>query len=170
MAVAKVGSEDSRSWCCFQIALRKCTNWPLCDMKFCSTLSIVDMENCSVDAIASRTNGVEFAGLFVVYMYLNQTCAPGSDIFFEKTRMLTNAAYERISGNDGSIWKGWTAYSISHIWNRIVVWKLPLNLWSLLGMPGSSPEYARTWKGLAIIMISYDECGASGKVDSFLYT
>jgi hypothetical protein len=27
--------------------------------------------------------------------------------------------------------------------------------------------YQRTWKGLAIIMVSYDECGAPEKVDNF---
>jgi len=175
------------------------------------------MANCSLATISNHTKGFEFAGLYNAYTYLNQTCEPGREIFFEKTRMLTNAACERITGNDGSIWTGWTAYPISDIWNRIVVWKLPLLqllsqfprpplgpsvetgiMMHLLGDPIGSvssmiislaicqkrakqakemcvengiqenhPDYARTWKGLAIIMVSYDECGASEKFQDF---
>ncbi|KAF2833561.1 hypothetical protein CC86DRAFT_365424 [Ophiobolus disseminans] len=178
------------------------------------------MANCSLTTISNRTKGFEFAGLYNVYLDLNRTCAWGSDIFLDKTRMLTNAACERITGNDGSIWTGWTSYPIPDIWNRIVVWKLPLLqllsqfprpplgpnvetgvMMHLLGDPidsvssillslaicqerverakklcietgtgKSHPDYTRRWKGLAIIMVSYDECGASEKIQSFCNT
>jgi hypothetical protein len=176
--------------------------------------------NCSLSSITNRTKGFEFAGLYNVYTNLNATCAAGSEIFFENTRMLTSAACDRITGNNNSIWTGWTAYPISDIWNRIVVWKLPLlQLMSQLPRPPLGPsvetgimmhllgdpidsvasillslemcqrrarqakdlcmasvmkhdhaDYARTWKGLALIMVSYDECGASAKVGDFCDT
>jgi hypothetical protein len=34
------------------------------------------------------------------------------------------------------------------------------------GMDSSKSEYNRTWKSLAIIMVSYDECGLNDKADS----
>jgi hypothetical protein len=175
--------------------------------------------NCSLDSVRNHTK-FEFDILYNVYTNLNETCAAGSDIFFEETRMQTNAACERITGSVGSIWKDWTPYPISDVWNRIVVWKLPLLqllsqfprpplgpsvetgvLLHLLGDPIDSvscilltlamcqkragdakrlcqragarkgqPDYDRTWKGLAIIMVSYDECGATAKIDSFCQT
>ena len=173
--------------------------------------------DCTIESISNHTAGFDFANLFVIYLYLNQTCANGSDIFFQGTRMLTEAASRHITGNSSSIWTGWTAYPISDIWNRIVVWKWPLlQLLSQFPKPplGSSVEmgvmvhllgdpidticsmlvtlnlcrrrarmakqlclelatrphrqlYQRTWKGLAIIMVSYDECGAPEKGEDF---
>ncbi|KAH7084854.1 hypothetical protein BKA63DRAFT_4313 [Paraphoma chrysanthemicola] len=173
---------------------------------------------CSLANISNRTNGFEFVGLYNVYTFLNQTCGPSSEIFFEGTRMLTCAACEKIAGMGNSIWTDWTPYPISDIWNRIVVWKLPLLqllsqfprpplgpwvetgvMMHLLGDPIDSvtcmfltlancqrrarrakslsvetgigtthPDYTRTWKELAIIMVSYDECGTPEKVDVFL--
>jgi hypothetical protein len=183
------------------------------------TLSLLDVfstfaMNCSPGTVSNRTGGFEFVGLLLVHTYLNETCAAGSEVFFEGTRMLTNAACQRIAGLSNDIWTGWTAYPISDIWNRIVVWKLPLFqlvsqfprpplgpsvetgvMMHLLGDPIDSitsmfvslaicqeraqraknlcglrrddPDFSKTWKGLAIIMVSYDECGLSGKVDSF---
>ena len=175
---------------------------------------------CTLATISNRTKGFEFAGLYNVFLYLNQTCAPESDIFFEETRMLTNAVCEVIAGNETSIWTGWTAYPIADIWNRIVVWKLPLLqllsqfprpplgpsvetgvMMHLLGDPIDSvssillslaicekrakqakilcletgteehdPNHLRTWKGLSIIMVSYDECGAAEKSEDFRNT
>lgn len=169
---------------------------------------------CSLDKISNRTNGFDFASLYAVQTYLNETCAANSDVFFRGTRMLTNAACERIAGIDQGIWTGWTAYPISDIWNRIVVWKLPLLqllsqfprpplgpsvesgiMMHLLGDPMDSvsnilltfavcqeradrakaicrhtgtpdrhPNFERTWKGLAIIMVSYDECGLPERI------
>jgi hypothetical protein len=49
--------------------------------------------------------------------------------------MLTEAASRHIMGNSRSIWTGWTAYPISDIWNRIVVWK-----WSLLQLLSQFPR------------------------------
>jgi hypothetical protein len=175
---------------------------------------------CSLANIANRTKGFEFVGLYNVHMFLNQTCGGSSDIFFEGTRMLTCAACEKITGLGNSIWTEWTPYPIADIWNRIVVWKLPLlqllsqfprpplGPWvetgvmlHLLGDPidsvasmfvtlatcqkralraktlctetGTGPEHpahTRAWKELAIILVSYDECGTSEKVESFLET
>jgi hypothetical protein len=131
--------------------------------------------------------------------------------------MLTEVASRSITQLSDSIWTGWTAYPISDIWNRIVVWKLPLLqllsqfprpplgpsvetgvMMHLLGDPIDSvasmlltlsicqeraqqakqlcvtkrgdPRYQRTWKGLAIIMVSYEECGAPEKVEEFCAT
>jgi hypothetical protein len=173
--------------------------------------------NCTIESISNHTKGFDFASLFVVYLYLNQTCAPESDIFFQGTRMLTEVAGRFITQLSNSIWTGWTAYPISDIWNRIVVWKLPLLqllsqfprpplglsvemgvMMHLLGDPidsvasmlltlsicqeraqqakrlygtkSADPRHARTWKGLAIIMVSYDECGAPKKVEEFCAT
>jgi hypothetical protein len=170
--------------------------------------------DCSLSTVGNRTRGFEFVGLLLVNTYYNETCAAGSEILFDGTRMLTNAACQRITGLTNSIWSGWTAYPISDIWNRIVVWKLPLLqlisqfprpplgpsvetgiMMHLLGDPMDSitsifvslaicqeraqrakdlcglrqddPDFSKTWKGLAIIMVSYDECGLSGKVDNF---
>lgn len=170
--------------------------------------------NCSLSTISNRTSGFEFVGLYAVYTYLNETCAAGSEVFLEGTRMLTNGACQRMTGLGSNIWTGWTAYPISDIWNRIVVWKLPLLqlisqfprpplgpsvetgiMMHLLGDPIDSftsmfvslaicqqraqqamdlcgsrqndPDFPKAWKGLAIIMVSYDECGLSEKVDSF---
>jgi hypothetical protein len=175
---------------------------------------------CSIAQLSNYTEGFEFAGLYIVNAYLNQTCDPGSNIFFQGTRMLTRDACERITRTSNDIWKGWTAYPISDVYNRIAVWKLPLLqllsqfprpplgpsvevgvmlhlfgdpidsvstiLLSLAtcqerakqakalcvetGMKEDHPDYLRTWKGLAIIMVSYDECGASEQVDDFCNT
>jgi hypothetical protein len=182
----------------------------------CNTVAM----NCSLDTIRNCTQGFEFAGLYNVYMHLNDTCATGSDIFFRRTGILNNAACERISGISGNLWTGWTAYPISDIWNRIVVWKLPLLqllsqfprpplgpsvetgvMLHLLGDPIDSvssifltlaacceraeeakqlcrqngtdddhPDFQRRWKGLAIIMVSYDECGLSKQIGDFCNT
>jgi hypothetical protein len=35
------------------------------------------------------------------------------------------------------------------------------------GIQPSHPEYERTWKALAIMIISYDECGRLEKVEGF---
>jgi hypothetical protein len=170
--------------------------------------------NCSPSTVSNFTKGFEFVGLFLVHTYLNETCAAGSEVFFESTRMLTNAACLRITGLSNDLWAGWTAYPISDIWNRIVVWKLPLlqlisqfprpplgpsvetgvmmhllgdpidsvasmlvtlavcqqrakQAKELCGLPEGDPAYTKAWKGLAIIMVSYDECGLSGKIANF---
>lgn len=173
--------------------------------------------DCSLDTITNRTNGFDFAGLYAVQTYLNETCAANSDVFFKGTRMLTSAASDRIAGIDSGAWTGWTAYPISDIWNRIVVWKLPLlqllsqfprpplgsyvetgvmmhllgdpidsvsNILLTLaicqaragrakvicretGTPDGHPDYEKTWKGVALIMVSYDECGLSERIDDF---
>ncbi|KAF1921844.1 hypothetical protein BDU57DRAFT_64211 [Ampelomyces quisqualis] len=175
---------------------------------------------CSLDTIQNRNRGFEFAGIYNVYVHLNDTCAAGSDIFFRRTRRLNNAACERISGISGTLWAGWTAYPISDVWNRIVVWKLPLLqllsqfprpplgpsvetgvMLHLLGDPIDSvssiclslaacrkraeqakklckvtgtrenhPCFQRRWKGLAIILVSYDECGLSEQTTDFCNT
>lgn len=175
--------------------------------------------NCTLDSVRNNTK-FESRVLYDVYTRLNETCAAGSEIFFKDTRKLTNQACERMTGSVGSIWKDWTAYPISDVWNRIVVWKLPLlqllsqfcrpplgwdvetgimlhlmgdpidsvatiflslaicqeraaqakNLCRRAGIAKGDPGYDRTWKGLAIIMVSYDECGASQKIDSFRQT
>ena len=172
---------------------------------------------CNLETITNRTSGFDFAKLFTVYADLNLKCASDSDIFFPGTRMLTNSVCLKITGDSNSIWSGWTPYPISDIWNRIVVWKLPLlqlisqfprpplgpsvetgvmahllgdpidSIASMLltlalcqdgvekaqklcndtGTPKSHPQYQLTWKQLTIIMVSYDECGASAKVDDF---
>jgi hypothetical protein len=182
----------------------------------CKTIAM----NCSLETIQNHTRGFEFAGIYNVYRYLNDTCETGSDIFFRSSRMLNTAACERISGLSGNLWTGWTAYPISDIWNRIVVWKLPLLqllsqfprpplgpsvetsvMLHLLGDPIDSvssifftlaacreraaeakqlcretrtpddhPDFDRRWKGLAIIMVSYDECGLSDQVPEFCNT
>jgi len=173
--------------------------------------------NCTL--VRNQTK-FEFGALYNVYTNLNETCAAGSEIFFNKTRMLTNAVCEHITGGVGSIWKDWTPYPISDVWNRIVVWKLPLLqllsqfprpplgpsvetgvMLHLLGDPIDSVScilltlamcqrrakdardlcrragrgkgqvfYDQRSKGLAIIMVSYDECGASEKIDGFCKT
>lgn len=35
------------------------------------------------------------------------------------------------------------------------------------GIGEEHPEYARTWKSLALMMVSYDECGKSDAVEEF---
>jgi hypothetical protein len=175
---------------------------------------------CSVADINNRTKGFNFAGLYDVNVYLNRTCERGSEIFFEGTHMLTLGACKRITGLGNGIWKDWTAYPISDIYNRIAVWKVPLLqllsqfprpplgpsvemavMLHLLGDPIHSvsslllsfsecqkrskqakglciatkmneddPDYQKTWKGLAIVMVSYDECGISEKVNDFCST
>ena len=206
--------------------------------------------DCALSTISNRTNGFDFAELFHVYLYLNQTCSWESDIFFPRTKMLTEAVCRKITQTGTSIWSGWTPYPISEyvalehriwmpffedivirrqefgvpcwlhattfsIWTRIVTWKLPLFqlvaqlprpplgagvetavLVHLLGDPidsmvsmlltlsmcdtrakqakkiclasgvrPSHSEYHRTWKSLAIMMVSYDECGLPWKAD-----
>ena len=173
--------------------------------------------DCALSTISNHTRGFDFGELFTVYLYLNQTCPPGSDIFFPGSRMLTDAVCKKITGNSSSLWSGWTPYPISDIWTRVVTWKLPLfqlvsqfprpplglsvetaTLAHLLGDPIDSvtsmlltlamcrsrvtlakqmcsesgidlgdPEYHRIWKALAIVMVSYDECGKPEKVDEF---
>ncbi|KAF2117639.1 hypothetical protein BDV96DRAFT_643991 [Lophiotrema nucula] len=165
--------------------------------------------NCSLSSISNHTSGFDFGEIYDVYQHLNQTCSAESDIFFTGSRMLTLATCVLITQTSYSIWTGWTPYSISDIWARIVTWKLPLaqlvaqfprpplgfavetlTMIHLLGDPIDSvtsmlvtfkkcdarvkeakkacsdveiepqhPEYDRTWKALAIIMVSYDECG-----------
>ena len=172
---------------------------------------------CTLSSISNHTKGFDFAEIYNVYLYLNHSCAPESDIFFKGTRMLTDAVCRKIAMNSNSIWSGWTPCPISDIWTRIVVWKLPLLqlisqfprpplgpsvetsvMIHLLGDPIDSvasmlltlaicqarverakelcldagidcthPAYPKAWKGLAIIMVSYDECGASAKVEDF---
>ncbi|KAF1849773.1 uncharacterized protein K460DRAFT_360626 [Cucurbitaria berberidis CBS 394.84] len=175
---------------------------------------------CTLSSTTNHTKGFDFAELYNVYLYLNHTCAPESDIFSSGTRMLTAAVCRKMTRTSTSIWSGWTPYPISDIWTRIAVWKLPLLqlisqfprpplgpsvetgvMLHLLGDPIDSvasmlltlavcqtrverakelcvhtgvdcthPGYHRTWKGLAIIMASYDECGASAKIENFCTT
>jgi hypothetical protein len=174
---------------------------------------------CALNTLSSHTNGFDFGKLFSIYLVLNQTCPPESDIFFDGTRMLTDAVCRKITRTNTSIWGG-TPYPISDVWNRIVIWKLPLfqliaqfprpplglgveaatiihllgdpidsmasmmltlamcswrvvlakKLCSDVGIKPSHPEYHRTWKALALIMVSYDECGRPEKVDDFRET
>ena len=173
--------------------------------------------NCSLATVSNRTNGFDFAELFIVYTYLKQTCPPESDIFFPGTRLLTDAVCHVITDMGNSWWTDWTPYPIADIWERIVTWKLPLSqlvaqfprpplglsietatiahllgdpvdsIASMLltyaicqsradlakkickrsGIPASDPEFERTWKALAMIIISYDDCGLSDEVEKF---
>ncbi|KAF1955510.1 hypothetical protein CC80DRAFT_493009 [Byssothecium circinans] len=172
------------------------------------------MIDCSISTISNRTNGFSFGQFIPLYKYLDETCLPGSDIFFGDTRMLTDATCRKITGLGSNIWSAWTPYPIEDIWTRIVTWKLPLfqlvgqfprspfglsvevgtylhvmgdpldSITSLLlslamcgsrvkrakelceaaGIKPSAAEYPRTWRRLAIIMVSYDDCGKSEKV------
>lgn len=81
---------------------------------------------CTLSTISNHTHGFDFEDVFNVYLYLNSTCPPESDIFSQGTQLLTNAACRVITRTSSSIWTGWTVYLISDIWNRIVTWKLPL--------------------------------------------
>ena len=167
--------------------------------------------NCTHSSISNHTDGFDFGKLYAVYLYMNQTCSPESQIFYQHTRLFTDAACLAITRTSASPWKGWTAYPVPDIWARIVTWKIPLfqllslfprpplgwkvevaTLAHLLGDPidslmsmiltlalcssrakrakfvckearilPSGEDYERTWKALAMIMISYDECGKS---------
>lgn len=194
--------------------------WPRNDSrcrKLTAETSTTATMSCTLATISNHTSAFDFGELFAVAVYLDLTCPAGSDVFFPGTKMLTNAVCLIITGNSDSIWSGWSAYPVSDIWTRIVVWKLPLlqlvaqfprpplgfaietasivhllgdpidsmtslmvTLWSCnsraklakqlcsdLEIDNSHPEYQRTWKALAIIMVSYDECGKSEKVVEF---
>lgn len=173
--------------------------------------------DCTTSTITNSTAGFNFDKLFLIYLYLNATCAPESDIFFRGTTLITAAACRKITWTSNSIWSGWTLYDLTDIWNRLVTWKLPLaqlfaqfprpplgwrvetaTMLHLLGDPidsfasliltlalckaraarakmlcletqgdrsVSSDEYYRMWKAVAMIMISYDTCGASWDVN-----
>lgn len=170
---------------------------------------------CTLSTISNRTKGFDFETLFNVYVYLNNTCPPESDIFFPGSKLPTEAVCRKIAGLSDSFWSGWSPYPLSDIWSRIATWKLPLfqlvaqftraplgfavesaTLFHLLGDPldsmtsmlatlsvclfrtkmaketcaraGILPSHAtyhRTWKVLAIIMVSYDECGRSERAE-----
>lgn len=72
--------------------------------------------DCQLSLINNHTNGFDFGEFIPVYKYLNETCLPDSEIFFQGTRLLTDSTCHKIvgskSGTFSSLWTEWTPYPI----------------------------------------------------------